>query len=380
MNIALFGTSFHPLELPLLFLLVALVVWDILKRGFALRYHPRTWQSIFVIGIAGFLCAILLSSLHAYSTELVFKSFFKWIEIFAIVALLFYVTDSPGRFKFFYYYFVFACLFPILQVIYSIFAGSYSLFDYRIFPGYESALLFALVLPLLLRQFSMTLAALVSLSFLGTVLSLSRAAWLALGIIAGYSYYTFESKIRKKIVLLLVFVLITGFSIPQVRLLVGYKIGSFFQDQNLSNNVRTNLLKRSWQAFEEHPLVGVGALNFPQYIIQEGLLSGLYARDYSKLTPHNFFLELLAETGLAGLLTFLLLLFSIIRLTFSRFNPVLQKEFLKPYLTGLRLALLVMIVNLLFGYIASQFRFFFAILLGLLMAGYRVMDREESNG
>jgi putative inorganic carbon (hco3(-)) transporter len=66
----------------------------------------------------------------------------------------------------------------------------------------------------------------------------------------------------------------------------------------------------AWRIFSGHPLVGVGLSNFqvlePRYVLQPGNLTHVqYVSETPKLV-HNAYLQLLAETGLVGLVAFLL--------------------------------------------------------------------------
>ena len=376
MNISIIGTSFHVLELPLLLFLIVFIAKDSLEDGLKVNFRKSDWQLVFLIGFVLFLCSILLSAVQAYSSSLVYKSFFKWSEIALTILLIFVYSKNKYRFVLLYKWFAASCMLSLCVVFFNIASSEFSLFSYRIFPSYESAIVFSLVLPIVSKRHLVFTLGIVLVSFFGAVLSLSRAAWLAVSLVTGYSFLYFHAKIKKVATLSIFVVLIFGFLTPQIRLLVGYKVNSFFQEENLSNNVRTNLLKRALEAFSEHPLNGIGAENFPEYIIQEGLLSGLFSRNYSTLTPHNYFLQILAEQGLLGFLSFSILIIALIMMLFktNRINP---DQSMSKYILGLRLVFIVFFVNLMFGYIASQFRFYFAFLIGLSVATFRFYEGKK---
>ena len=72
---------------------------------------------------------------------------------------------------------------------------------------------------------------------------------------------------------------------------------------------RSDLWRVGLEVFKGHPLIGVGAGNFvvvePHYALQPGAISRI---QYITETPeivHNTYLQLLAETGIVGLLTYL---------------------------------------------------------------------------
>jgi O-antigen ligase len=68
---------------------------------------------------------------------------------------------------------------------------------------------------------------------------------------------------------------------------------------------RRLLTRVAWQIFLDHPLLGVGAgnytLHFDEYAQDVGSLSREYEELGEQHYPHNFYLEIAAETGLVGL-------------------------------------------------------------------------------
>lgn len=82
---------------------------------------------------------------------------------------------------------------------------------------------------------------------------------------------------------------------------------------------RSDLWRVGWQVFKSHPLVGVGIGNFQvveaHYVLTPGAISRIeYITDVPYLV-HNTYLQLLAETGLVGLLGFLVAVFACMRAT-----------------------------------------------------------------
>jgi O-antigen ligase len=75
---------------------------------------------------------------------------------------------------------------------------------------------------------------------------------------------------------------------------------------------RTDIWTVGWRMVQAHPLLGVGAGNFPvssiHYLLRPGALSfTAYIVDTPKV-PHNIYLEVLAELGVVGLVGFLAVL------------------------------------------------------------------------
>ena len=83
--------------------------------------------------------------------------------------------------------------------------------------------------------------------------------------------------------------------------------GSF---DNVGAMTRLDSIRSAWNVFLEHPLLGVGYSGFRNFS-EEGFI-----------TPENYYMELLADTGIAGALVWLLYLGSLGRkLWFLKFSP-----------------------------------------------------------
>ncbi len=94
------------------------------------------------------------------------------------------------------------------------------------------------------------------------------------------------------------------------------------------SNVHHNYLLLSWQMFTDKPLVGQGPKMFrilcndTKYNINE-------IKDACSTHPHNTFLQLLAETGIVGLLFILIISFKLVQLIYSHsFLYIRKKEYL----------------------------------------------------
>lgn len=70
---------------------------------------------------------------------------------------------------------------------------------------------------------------------------------------------------------------------------------------------RLSELSVAWKMFSQHPLIGVGVGNYPQYYQSYSRQIGLDPRTENR-EPHNLFLEVAAETGIIGLFVFFMVL------------------------------------------------------------------------
>lgn len=373
MFISIGGFYVNILELPAIALMIIIIVADLSLLGTKLHFKKKKYINIIVVSLLIFLASILLSSITALSVSSVFKSFVKWIEILFIAVLTLIFIRNHNRFKFVYWLLFFSFSLPIGFTVIQIMRGDLPLLGYRILPSFDSLYAFCLVTPFILsnnRKLALSLSSVFSLS---TILSLSRGAWLGLLIISVYFLRTLNTK-KVKIAIVLCFVafmLIVVVYEPLNFLFVD-RISVIFRLDQQSNVERTAMLRYASMAFVSSPIWGIGALNFPHYIIQNRLTKGMVAEDVSNLQPHNFFVQTLAEEGIIGFTAILIFLISLYFLLF-RINKVKPEnhEF-GCYLLGLRLLFIGIILNLAFGFIANQFRFNLALFVGIVLSRQRL--------
>jgi len=155
----------------------------------------------------------------------------------------------------------------------------------------------------------------ISLGFIGLciIFTYSRSTWLAcfLGLV-GFFIIKFK-EYRSKIIFMIVIFLIIGslFFQPVIQ-----RIKNTVED-DLSTISRLEAWKSSWVMFKEHPLMGNGLNNF--YVI--------FPRYKTKDAPflmedaHNTFINLIVETGIFGLISFIWLIFLFLK------NSIFKNDF-----------------------------------------------------
>jgi O-antigen ligase len=362
-------TYFHILEIPFLIFLMTAVVLRTAFHGSSLKMvYPYAMTTV-LGSIIIYICAILLSALNAIEPSLVLRATFKWIEVFMIVFLIFLYVNNLSQFRL-VYWFLFICAFTaILNVGYLIMSGEKTILSFRVFPSYESALALGLVLPFYGNTNKWLSRLLLLVCFISVILSFSRGAWLAtLACILYFSTIHHKSN-GIKFAFILVLCAIAMLSIPAIRNLFSYWTTTIFKAKSASNVERLALYKIAIEAFTRHPLFGVGSLNFPHFFMREGMIEGLAAEKIFLLQPHNTFLQVAAEEGMIGLICFTMIIVS------TGFLLVKIKKFTgigEMYQNGLHAFFIVMMFNLIFGYIASQFRFLIAIMIGLVLAATKI--------
>ncbi|MBN1999817.1 O-antigen ligase family protein [candidate division KSB1 bacterium] len=366
MLINLFGIYFHILEIPLLgFLLIAVIV-QFAQKGTKLKIRQTPLVFWIIFSLVLFICSILISAVNATDRGLVIKATIKWLEVLAIVALLFFYIDNEKRFRIIYFFLFLSVFLAIVHVLLSILGGEKSILSFRIFPSYESVFAFALILPFCDHRKGWRVGFLAAVSLIAVLLSMSRGAWLAAAAIFIYGYFFLSRSIKRTLLFGFAAIILTGLFFPAVRELVVFRIETISSDVDASNVERLALYKIAWYAFTRNPVLGVGALNFPHFFIREGLVEGISAEKIELLEPHNTFLQIAAEEGIFGLLFFCILIIS------SWYLLKKCRTVQHDLLFGLTGFFIVMLFNFMFGYISGQFRFYLGILIGLILSLSRV--------
>lgn len=120
------------------------------------------------------------------------------------------------------------------------------------------------------------------------VLTYSRGAWVGLG--AALTVFGII-KDKKMVLLLIVLLFVALLTFPEV---MTQRIKDIFDFKNITTQMRFESWKEGWSLFLQKPILGHGLKTFST-LLNEG-----YA--------HNCYLQILAETGILGLLSFLWLL------------------------------------------------------------------------
>ncbi len=157
-----------------------------------------------------------------------------------------------------------------------------------------------------------------AVSLLAVIFSWSRGAWLSLGVAAAVLLLFWPKKLWQGGLLLLLGagLLLGGMQVGLVPASITERITSFRQDLRFGdvrgediNDENYAVLERlaHWQAAlamaEDHPWLGVGFGNYEPAYADYALINWPYPLGHA----HNYYLNLLAETGIIGLLAYLLL-------------------------------------------------------------------------
>jgi O-antigen ligase len=151
----------------------------------------------------------------------------------------------------------------------------------------------------------------------GSLIGQERASWLSF-LVAGFVVALYAGKRRKQLLItfaatVLAAVILVA-SIPQLRDITISRLAETENDSEQSNSLLSRLAVWgvAYNLFVEHPILGVGPKNFtslvPHYLSVEDMMGS------DTLDTHNVWIGTLAEQGVIGFITYLILCIAIIRL------------------------------------------------------------------
>ncbi len=200
------------------------------------------------------------------------------------------------------------------------------------------------------------------LGLFGLILTESRGAFLGL-IAGGTCFILFNAIFLKKKKLLIGAILIPVF------------LGAvFFFGNSRSLQVRLNIWESTLPMIEERIFTGYGmdtfALSYSPYANKENLKYELIESAPDK--AHNSILEILAETGIAGLFVFLFCIYAIIKFSFSRLWKISKEK--KIFVISILSAFAGIFISNFFGFLDTTnlviTAFFLAFLMFLLSENF----------
>jgi O-antigen ligase len=96
---------------------------------------------------------------------------------------------------------------------------------------------------------------------------------------------------------------------------------------DVSTRARLVVWQKAVEVFREHPILGVGPLNFPHVVIPEALVPG---QPQYLGHAHNNYLHILATTGLVGLSVFMWLLCATLNLSWKQYHSASPEQSAEP--------------------------------------------------
>ena len=148
------------------------------------------------------------------------------------------------------------------------------------------------------------------------ILTGTRGAWLAVGFTLSLYFAYLLVTARKSFFIVALFLLLTVFALAGLSFIPAAqkRMESLANPNDYSIVTRFAMWSSATKMWVDHPLVGVGLGNYPEFYrtrYYDPEPWERFRKNHDGLThkhPHNIFLHLLAETGIVGLLSFALLL------------------------------------------------------------------------
>jgi O-antigen ligase len=318
----------------------------------------------FFLGSLLFLMSMMLSFFGAEDKLMVFKAVFKWGEIFMICMGIFLVCSSQNKFEIVYSFLAIIFGLDIFIAITSL-IGLSTIYWYRflaLIPGYDCLLLLGLSLPHIKQHWLIRIICIACA--LLAFLSLSRGVWL--GLFALGIYWLYQLRALRPTVLSIAAVIVGLITLVNIYPEIWGTILGRFAFESASNKERIGMALIAWDAFVHHPATGIGAENFARYMLRDGVPSFVSAAKPEVLTPHNFFLQVLSETGIFGAFSLAIWLGATYRILFKTSTASSIS-----WLLGLKMEFIVLLIIFLFGYISGEMRMTFGLYLGLVLASQR---------
>ena len=371
MIVSIFGIYFNILEIFLLCFLILYLPFKFLVSGGKIQLTNSKLFNIFLFSFCLYLSFLLISIFGANNELRVIKSFFKWIEIFALSILIFIYVNNFKNFRKIYWLFWAANFGIIAEVVANILINQNTFFEYRVFPGFPSAVALALILPFS-KLGNKTAIILSIICFFSALLSLSRGVWLILFLYMIFFFKDFF--LKRKIITCGLGVISLSFllNFTPFGALIKYRLES----TEASQIARIGMAKVAFNAFLQNPITGIGSLNFPEYLMSHAERYIITADNPQLVEPHNMFLQVAAEEGVFALLAFIAVLYVIYYIVFRVSRSYTHSNVFAPYLTGLKYLATIISVNLLFGYVSDHMRLVFCLFIGLSLSLLRLNDNE----
>ena len=368
------GIYFHIFEIPLIIFLFVFSSLEIYKNGPSILVQDTKYFNLIILLLLLYIFSVTLSVYNAIDKMLVIKSTFKWIEILIFSLLIFFYTSDKDKYRNVYLVFIASNLIALLLPLTTVVSNQKIILAQRLFPGYESVFTYSLILPFIKIKNNKIILFFIFLCITSTLLSFSRGAYLALTFVTLF-YAIFEKIKFKKYISTLIIALIIVISLV-MYFNISSDLDFLLNRLHLNANLeRITLVNLAFEAFFNNPLTGVGSLNFPIYSFSGNVPIGIGSTNLDTLGPHNTFLQVLAEEGIVGFITFSMLIYALMR-ALKATNEISVID--KKYLLGLKLFFVAFIINISLGFITSQSRFYFALFIGLVLSLNRIFFQVKS--
>ena len=230
---------------------------------------------------------------------------------------------------------------------------------------------------------------LMALSMLGIILyvllnTFSRGAYLVLAIDVVLILFVLEKRFNPVIAFAGLSLLILLFPLlPSNYRARFFTLSAFTAEngiyQDTSFRGRTSEMLTGLTMFASHPILGVGAGNYPLNYQHYAQLIGIEFRAQAR-DPHSLYVQLLSETGILGTIAFLSMVFFLIRALNRACRNLELAPHLHdwlPWISAIRLAIISYLLTSIF--LHNAYIRYFWILVAMALAGIQITDSLLKN-
>ncbi len=222
---------------------------------------------------------------------------------------------------------------------------------------------------------------------LTVIFTFSRSGFVALMVVVGVLVLYYRPKLSALLSMLLILLFLLQFLPPEyterIQTLTLIRPGSSYNPiGEVSYRGRASEFLVGWMMFRDHPLLGVGVENYPILYQDYSRRVGLDPRTEQR-SPHNLYVEVLAEQGLLGFFFFSLILWVAFRDIIKARRALLNRDHtsLIGMVTAFGISLFGFLVASLF--IHSSYSRFLWLLIGIALALPNIVQNEleaQKNG
>jgi O-antigen ligase len=149
---------------------------------------------------------------------------------------------------------------------------------------------------------------------------------------------------------------------------------------------RATVMKVGLSMFAEHPFLGVGVGNYTDqywdYAPKLGLEAGTLSTTESSTTrePHNLYVELMAETGIFGIMFFGIFIYILLKALSDTRTKLWSDDSRKDRSTWIAAIIMTLLGYLISGlFLHGAFFRYFWMFIALAMAGYHIYGDTKNN-
>ena len=192
-----------------------------------------------------------------------------------------------------------------------------------------------------------------------------RGAWAAFAIV--FSFLTVNK--LKKIGVVLLIILMLGIFLTQESTVTYIMALTSIKDRSV-------MWQNGWEIFKKHPIIGNGLNTF--FVNYKEVRKDSFTGERGSYA-HNCYLQMAADIGLFGLISFLVFVFLSIRRAFASLRRI-KEPFYHSLILGISLGLLAYLLHSFVdtNLYSLNLAVLFWLSLGILLAAIKIADPEKS--